>query len=85
MQFVLGILVLKTSFGFDAFQWLGNRVSEFLTHTDAGSIFVFGETYKDHNFAFAVSRIHEFRCIHIWCAKLKFPYLFEYCGKVATS
>lgn len=54
IQFFLGIIVLKTQFGFDAFQWLGERVSEFLQHTDAGSIFVFGESYLDHFFAFSV-------------------------------
>lgn len=49
--------MLKTSFGFDAFKWLGDRVSEFLEHTNAGAIFVFGETYLDHFFAFSVSTI----------------------------
>ena len=49
--------MLKTSFGFDAFKWLGDRVSEFLKHTDAGSIFVFGDTYLNHFFAFSV-RVH---------------------------
>ena len=60
IQFFLGIIVLKTSFGFDAFKWLGDRVSEFLKHTDAGSIFVFGDTYLDHFFAFSVS-MHPFK------------------------
>ena len=41
--------------GLQAIKWLGDRVSEFLVHTDAGSKFVFGDTYADHFFAFKVS------------------------------
>ena len=62
LQFLFGILVLKTQFGFDAFKWLGDRVSEFLEHTNAGSIFVFGETYGDHFFAFSVRIFTSFNC-----------------------
>jgi len=53
MQVIMGILVLRTTFGFDTFEWMGDRVTEFLTYADAGSIFVFGENYTDHFFAFA--------------------------------
>uniref|UniRef100_A0A670YYT8 Solute carrier family 28 member 3 n=1 Tax=Pseudonaja textilis TaxID=8673 RepID=A0A670YYT8_PSETE len=54
MQFVLGLITLRTKIGFDAFNWLGNQVQIFLGYTDAGAKFVFGEKYTDHFFAFKV-------------------------------
>lgn len=54
MQFYLALLILRTSVGYDAFTWLGKRVSEFLDHTDAGVEFVFGKSYVDHYFALKV-------------------------------
>ena len=55
LQFILAIVMLRTTWGYDTFEWLGDRIEEFLAYTDAGSIFVFGETYEDHFFAFKVS------------------------------
>ncbi|XP_014651024.1 PREDICTED: solute carrier family 28 member 3-like [Ceratotherium simum simum] len=52
LQFLLGLLVLKTDPGFMAFQWLGKQIQTFLEYTDAGAAFVFGEKYTDHLFAF---------------------------------
>ncbi|XP_062936469.1 solute carrier family 28 member 3 [Cynocephalus volans] len=54
LQFLLGFLILRTSPGFIAFNWLGRQVQTFLEYTDAGSSFVFGEKYTDHFFAFKV-------------------------------
>ncbi|XP_003216567.4 solute carrier family 28 member 3 [Anolis carolinensis] len=54
LQFVLGLITLRTKVGFDAFNWLGVQVQTFLGYTDAGSKFVFGEKYTDHFFAFKV-------------------------------
>ncbi|KAJ6669639.1 hypothetical protein lerEdw1_000188 [Lerista edwardsae] len=54
MQFVLGLITLRTKAGFDAFNWLGGQVQTFLGYTDAGAEFVFGKTYTDHFFAFKV-------------------------------
>uniref|UniRef100_A0A2C9JNV4 Sodium/nucleoside cotransporter n=1 Tax=Biomphalaria glabrata TaxID=6526 RepID=A0A2C9JNV4_BIOGL len=54
LQIIFAMLILKTSWGHDAFEWLGDRVSEFLAYTDAGSQFVFGELYEQHYFAFKV-------------------------------
>ncbi|KAK3770003.1 hypothetical protein RRG08_043166 [Elysia crispata] len=54
LQVVFAVLILRTSWGYHAFSWLGNRVTEFLANTDAGSIFVFGEKYDEHFFAFKV-------------------------------
>ncbi|KAM6302888.1 LOW QUALITY PROTEIN: solute carrier family 28 member 3 [Podargus strigoides] len=54
MQFILGLLILRTKVGFDVFNWLGIQVQTFLEYSDAGAKFVFGEKYTDHFFAFKV-------------------------------
>uniref|UniRef100_A0A8C6QLY9 Sodium/nucleoside cotransporter n=1 Tax=Nannospalax galili TaxID=1026970 RepID=A0A8C6QLY9_NANGA len=54
LQFLLGLLILRTKPGFIAFDWLGKQVQTFLGHTNAGAVFVFGEKYTDHFFAFKI-------------------------------
>ncbi|XP_011838128.1 PREDICTED: solute carrier family 28 member 3 isoform X1 [Mandrillus leucophaeus] len=54
LQFLLGLLILRTDPGYIAFDWLGRQVQTFLEYTDAGASFVFGEKYKDHFFAFKI-------------------------------
>ncbi|XP_073489678.1 solute carrier family 28 member 3 [Aquarana catesbeiana] len=54
LQFLLGLLILRTKPGFEAFDWLGIQVQTFLEYSDTGSKFVFGEKYLDHFFAFKV-------------------------------
>ncbi|XP_004678039.1 PREDICTED: solute carrier family 28 member 3 [Condylura cristata] len=54
LQFLLGLLILRTDPGFMAFDWLGRQVQTFLEYTNAGASFVFGEKYTDHFFAFKV-------------------------------
>ncbi|XP_043916260.1 solute carrier family 28 member 3 [Protopterus annectens] len=54
LQFIFGIIILRTKAGFEAFEWLGKQVQIFLQYTDAGSKFVFGDRYEDHFFAFKV-------------------------------
>ncbi|XP_060073867.1 solute carrier family 28 member 3-like [Ylistrum balloti] len=54
IQFFFALLILRWPFGYQAFLWLGARVSEFLAYSDKGAIFVFGSTYTDHFFAFKV-------------------------------
>ncbi|XP_074647345.1 solute carrier family 28 member 3-like [Tubulanus polymorphus] len=55
LQFVFALIILRTFWGYTAFKWAGDRVSEFLAHTEAGAEFVFGEkTYKHHFFAFTI-------------------------------
>ncbi|XP_037229616.1 solute carrier family 28 member 3 [Falco biarmicus] len=54
MQFILGLLILRTKVGFDVFNWLGIQVQTFLEYSDTGAKFVFGEKYTDHFFAFKV-------------------------------
>ncbi|NWU93571.1 S28A3 protein, partial [Upupa epops] len=54
IQFILGLLILRTKVGFDVFNWLGIQIQTFLEYSDTGAKFVFGEKYKDHFFAFKV-------------------------------
>ncbi|KAK3098856.1 hypothetical protein FSP39_023785 [Pinctada imbricata] len=52
LQFIFAIIVLRTSWGYDAFDWLGKRVLEYLAHTDYGASFMFGAGFAEHYFAF---------------------------------
>lgn len=54
LQFVFGFLVLKTQSGLLTFQWLADRVTEYLEHTNRGAAFVFGKSFTDHYVAFKV-------------------------------
>ena len=54
LQFIFALFILRWDAGYEAFAWLGDRVSEFLAYTNAGAEFVFGENFTDHYFAFAV-------------------------------
>lgn len=60
MQYVFALLILRTQWGYEMFKWLGDRVTEFLEHTMAGVLFVFGDTYYQHFFAFKVLSIVAF-------------------------
>jgi len=42
LQFIFGLLILRTNFGFRAFEWLGDLFSTLLAFTSAGSGFVYG-------------------------------------------
>ena len=55
LQFIFGILILRTKVGFEVFDFLGDLVNTFLNFTDAGASFVFGELFTNHYFAFKVS------------------------------
>jgi len=48
------LITLETRWGYDAFQWAGDRVAEFLRYTDDSSSFVFGKMFV-YEFAFKVS------------------------------
>jgi len=43
VQFYFAVIILKTQWGYDTFDWLGARVTEFLAYSDAGAKFVFGD------------------------------------------
>ncbi|XP_016041123.1 sodium/nucleoside cotransporter 2 [Erinaceus europaeus] len=64
LQFVFGILVIRTDPGFIAFQWLGDQMQIFLSYTLAGSSFVFGDLLVKDVFAFqALPIIIFFGCV----------------------
>ncbi|XP_078492520.1 sodium/nucleoside cotransporter 1-like isoform X2 [Ciona intestinalis] len=54
IQVCLGMIILRTQAGFDAFNWLGSLAQTFINYVNAGSAFVFGKNYMDHAFAFKV-------------------------------
>ncbi|XP_075955751.1 solute carrier family 28 member 3-like [Anarhichas minor] len=57
LQFVFGLLILRTSFGLVGLEWLGKRAETFMSFTDVGSKFMFGPNYEDHFFVFKVMPI----------------------------
>ncbi|XP_039744176.1 sodium/nucleoside cotransporter 2 [Pteropus medius] len=64
LQFVFGILVIRTDPGYNAFQWLGDQIQIFLNYTVAGSSFVFGDMLIENVFAFqALPIILFFGCV----------------------
>lgn len=65
IQFAFALIILRWEVGFQAFKWLGDRIQEFLAHTDAGAIFVFGDSYMNHFFAFKVSLNKSERYLYI--------------------
>ncbi|XP_044052173.1 solute carrier family 28 member 3-like isoform X1 [Siniperca chuatsi] len=57
LQFVFGLLILRTRFGLGALQWFGKQAEIFMSFTDVGSKFVFGASYTEHFFVFKVMPI----------------------------
>ncbi|KAH9524811.1 hypothetical protein Btru_027928 [Bulinus truncatus] len=76
IQFYFAIIILRTRWGYQTFNWLGDRVTEFLAYSNAGASFVFGDyakitpfqgepieftgVYTLHYFAFAIMPIITF-------------------------
>lgn len=54
LQFLFAVLILRTSIGFSVFQFLGDRVTQFLNFSDEGAKFIFGDNFQDFYFAFKV-------------------------------
>ena len=57
IQFILGVILMRTEFGYQFFKFLSGQVTTFLEYTDRGSQLVFGDQYIDHKFAFKVNLI----------------------------
>uniref|UniRef100_A0A8V0ZPT4 Solute carrier family 28 member 2 n=1 Tax=Gallus gallus TaxID=9031 RepID=A0A8V0ZPT4_CHICK len=55
LEFLIGLFILRTTPGIQAFQWLGDQIQVFLGYTKAGSGFVFGNTLIEDVFAFQIS------------------------------
>ncbi|XP_067649250.1 uncharacterized transporter HI_0519-like [Haliotis asinina] len=54
LQFYFAVIILKWDIGYKVFQFLGQEIQKFLSFTDYGSKFVFGDKYIDHIFAMKV-------------------------------
>jgi CNT family concentrative nucleoside transporter len=54
LQLLFALIILKTTPGNIAFQAVGDFFTAVLDYVDAGSLFVFGEKFRDHFFAFKV-------------------------------
>lgn len=54
LEFGFALLILKTPWGLKFFKSLGDIVANFLSYSDVGAKFVFGDSYKDHLFAFQI-------------------------------
>ncbi|XP_069109909.1 uncharacterized transporter HI_0519-like isoform X1 [Argopecten irradians] len=54
LQFFFASLILKLDVGYTAFKFLGDKIQIFLSFTNNGTQFVFGEKYTDHFFAMKV-------------------------------
>ncbi|XP_068128701.1 sodium/nucleoside cotransporter 1 [Hyperolius riggenbachi] len=64
LEFVLGIFIIRTEPGYQAFNFLGKQIQIFLNYTTAGSGFVFGETLIKEVFAFqALPIVVFFSCV----------------------
>ena len=48
---------MRTSWGYQAFKWIGDRIVDFVNFVDYGAEFVFGEAYVDHYFAMKVGQV----------------------------
>lgn len=56
MQFILGVILMRTEFGYKLFKFISGQVTVFLEYTNRGSSLVFGDKYTDHIFAFQVTK-----------------------------
>ena len=57
LQFLFAVIILRTSWGYQAFKWIGDRIADFVNFVDHGVSFVFGEAFVDHFFAMKVGQI----------------------------
>nr|AAH77436.1 Slc28a2-prov protein [Xenopus laevis] len=64
LEFVLGIFIIRTEPGYQAFKFVGEQIQIFLNYTTAGSGFVFGTTLIQEVFAFqALPIVVFFSCV----------------------
>ena len=81
LQFVLGVVILRWTPGFQFFNDLGKLVKVFLDFADEGSKFVFGEkTYTMHPMAFKVIANKTLPDLHIELSPpmtTVWPYIME--------
>ncbi|KAM9311827.1 sodium/nucleoside cotransporter 1 [Gastrophryne carolinensis] len=64
LEFVLGIFIIRTEPGYQAFKFLGEQIQIFLNYTKTGSEFVFGTVLTNDVFAFqALPIVVFFSCV----------------------
>ena len=56
LQFLFGVITLRTPVGYDAFHFVGRNIHGFMNYANNGSAFVFGRDYEEHLFAFKVTK-----------------------------
>jgi CNT family concentrative nucleoside transporter len=54
LQLLFAVVILRTALGRKVFDVVGDAVTGFLDLADRGSLFVFGDNFRDHFFAFKV-------------------------------
>lgn len=54
LQLVLGVIILKSAIGLNAFRFLGSIAEQFLNFADAGSRLIFGDNFEEHFIAFKI-------------------------------
>jgi nucleoside permease NupC len=56
LQFGLGMMVLRSEFGYNVFKSIGDTVQNFLALSDAGTTMVFGQNLQEHFLVFKVTQ-----------------------------
>merc|ERR1719397_1291118 len=55
LQWILALFILRTDPGYDAFDWIGDQASTFLSYSNVGAGFLFGDSMMfQHPFAMVV-------------------------------
>lgn len=54
LQGLFAVFILRFKLGFQVLNWMGLRVNEFMSYSEAGARFVFGDGYKEHMVVFSV-------------------------------
>ena len=65
IQYIIGLIVLRTQVGFEVFQYLSKIISDFLDSSAYGSSFVFGQDYNPAVFALKVLPTIIFFCAFV--------------------
>lgn len=61
MQGLFAVIILRLNFGYAVLEWAGERFTEFIQYAEAGAVFCFGATFKEHFIVFGVQSIRIFR------------------------
>ena len=70
MQLLFGIFTMRCKFGYHLFEYLGQLIETFINFTDYGSQLVFGDSFRDHYFAFKVRSMFKKTTIKTNCKRI---------------